>query len=70
MISIELDKEQSRKVTVSHIADTLITMKQYLDESQIAKYRFILNEFANLIEIEEIQKRFDKTWPDDVKFYE
>ena len=56
MISIELDKEQSRKVTVSHIADTLITMKQYLDESQIAKYRFILNEFANLIEIEEIQK--------------
>ena len=70
MISIELDKEQSRKVTVSHIADTLITMKHYLDESQIAKYRFILNEFANLIEIEEIQKRFDKAWPDDVKFYD
>ncbi len=68
MITVELDKEQSRKVTVEHIADTLIIQKQYLDDTQIAKYKFMLNEFASLIELDDIAERFDRAWPNDVKW--
>jgi hypothetical protein len=68
MITLELDKEQSRKVTVEHIADTLIIQKQYLDDTQIAKYKFMLNEFAILVELDNIADRFDRAWPTDVKW--
>jgi len=61
MIQIELDKEQSRKVTVDHIANTLIIQKQYLNDAQIARYRFMLNEFASLKELDIIAEQFDKT---------
>jgi hypothetical protein len=69
MITIELDKEQSRKVTVEHIANTLIVQKQYLNDAQIARYRFMLNQFASLKELDVIVEQFDKTWPKDVTFY-
>lgn len=69
MITIELDKEQSRKVTVEHIANTLIVQKQYLNDAQIARYRFMLNQFASLKELDTIAEQFDKTWPKDVTFY-
>lgn len=68
MITVELDKEQSRKVTVEHIANTLIIQKQYLDDTQMAKYKFILNEFASLVELDNIAERFDRAWPTDVKW--
>lgn len=70
MTTVELDKEQSRKVTVEHIADTLIIQKQYLDDTQIAKYKFMLNEFASLIELDDIAERFDRAWPNDVKWHQ
>ena len=69
MITIELDKEQSRKVTVEHIANTLIVQKQYLNDAQIARYRFMLNQFASLKELDVIVEQFDRTWPKDVTFY-
>lgn len=68
MNTITLTKDQARLVTVEHIADTLILMKQYLDDTQIAKYKFMLNEFATLVELEEIAKRFDRAWPSDVQW--
>lgn len=68
MNTITLTKDQARLVTVEHIADTLILMKQYLDDTQIAKYKFMLNEFATLTELEEIAKRFDRAWPSDVQW--
>lgn len=66
MITVELNQEQSRKVTVDHIARTLIIMKQYLDDSQIVKYKFMLREFASLLELEDIAKKFDRAWPTEV----
>lgn len=66
MSSIELSKEQSRKVTVDHIAHTLIIMKQYLSAEQLEKYQFTLFEFGNLSELDEIAERFDRAWPTDV----
>lgn len=66
MLKIELDNEQCRKVTLEYIAHMLTIQKQYLNESQIAKYKFILNEFATLNELEEISKRFDNAWPRDI----
>lgn len=66
MIAVELDKEQSRKVTVEHIADTLIIMKQYLSSEQIEKYQFMLFEFGKLSELDVIAERFDRAWPTDV----
>lgn len=68
MNTITLTKDQARLVTVEHIADMLIIMKQYLDDTQIAKYKFMLNEFATLTELEEIAKRFDRAWPSDVQW--
>lgn len=66
MISIELTQDQSRKVTVDHVSHTLIIHKQYLDDAQIANYKFMLRQFASLNELEEIAKRFDRESPRDV----
>lgn len=68
MNTITLTREQSRLVTVEHIADTLIIQKQYLDDSQIAKYKWTLREFTTLTELEQIAKRFDRAWPSDVQW--
>ena len=69
MTCIELDQEQCRKVTVKHIADTLMSKKQYLNESKITRYRFMLYEFASVVEICDIAERFNNTWPRDITFY-
>jgi len=66
MISITLTQDQSRKVTVDHIAYTLIIQKQYLDDSQIAKYKYMLGQFASLRELDEIAEKFDRAWPTDL----
>lgn len=68
MNAITLTKDQARLVTIEHIADTLIAQKQCLDDIQIAKYKFMLNEFATLTELDDIAKRFDKAWPRDVQW--
>lgn len=66
MITVELNTQQSRKVTVDHIAHTMIVMKQYLDDTQLTKYKFMLREFATLSELQGIIERFDREWPRDV----
>lgn len=66
MISIKLTQEQSRKVTVDHITDRMIIYKQYIDHKEIVKYKFVLEEFATLAELDDIAKRFDRAWPTNV----
>ena len=66
MISITLTQDQSRKVTVDHITDWMIIYKQYIDHKEIVKYKFMLEEFAILDEIDDIAKRFDRAWPKNV----
>lgn len=68
MTVIFLEREQARQVTVDHIASTMILMKQYMDDTQIAKYKFMLREFADLKELQSIAKRFDEAHPSDVKW--
>lgn len=68
MISFELNQEQSRKVTVEHIANMLIIMKQYMDDCQIAKYKYMIGQFGILSEIDQIAESFDRAWPTDVKW--
>lgn len=68
MISVFLDTHQTRSVALQHIANNLITMKQYLERPQINHYKFMINEFASLTEMEQIRDKFDKAWPSDVKW--
>ena len=68
MSNIELDREQSRQVCFSYIIDTMIMDKQYLDDSAIRKYKFMLNEVGTLIELEKAIERFNKAWPIDVRW--
>lgn len=67
-MKVDLTQEQSRKVCFEHIATTLITMKQYMDDSTIRKYKFMLNEFGSLIEMEAAINQFNKSWPNDVRW--
>lgn len=67
---IELSKSQANQITFQNLKDTLIVMKQYLNRNQINHYRFMLQEFGSLIELEKAQEDFDKAWPQDVKWYE
>lgn len=66
MISMRVTMDQARAVTVEYIAHRLLTMKQYLNDTQIAKYKFMLNEFATLNEMDEVAKNFNQAWPTDV----
>lgn len=66
MISIDLDREHCRIVTIKYITNTLIIQKQYLNDTQIAKYKFMLNEFATLCELDAIIEKFNRAWPTDV----
>lgn len=66
MISIALTTDQTRKVTVDHIAHTLIIQKQYLNDTQIAKYKYMLGQFASLRELDEIAEKFNRAWPTDL----
>lgn len=69
MYSVNLSKEDACKITVEHIATTLIVMKQYLDDEKIANYKFMLREFATWEELEDIKTRFDRAWPTDVQWW-
>lgn len=66
MISITLTQDQSRKVTVDHITDWMIIYKQYIDHKELVKYKFMLEEFAILAELDDIAKRFDRALPTNV----
>ena len=66
MISIKLTQEQSRKVTVDHIADRMIIYKQYIDHTELVKYKFMVEEFATLDDLDDIAKRFDRAFPTKV----
>ena len=67
-MKVELTNEQARKVAFDYILKALIDMKQYLDDTQIAKYRFMLVEFGTLIELEAAKKKFDSAWPNYIKW--
>ena len=66
--TIELDDLQCRKVTLAYLTRALLIQKQYLSKDQISKYKFIVQEFATLLELEAIAARFDKAWPSDIKW--
>lgn len=66
MIAVNLYPEQSRKVTVDHITNQLIIYKQYLDDTQFSHYKYMLNLFATLDELDVIAEKFDRAWPTDV----
>ena len=68
-MNIQLSKEQANQVTFQNLKDTLITMKQYLNRTQIEHYQFMLKEFGNLVELEKAQADFDRAWPSDIKWY-
>lgn len=70
MVTIELTREQQRLVALQAIAEQLIVNKQYLDETGIAKYKYMINEFGTLMEIVHIAARFDNAWPTDVRYSE
>lgn len=70
MVTLELTNEQQRIVALHAIAEQLIVNKQYLDETGIAKYKYMINEFGSLMEIDHIAERFDNAWPTDVRYSE
>jgi hypothetical protein len=70
MVTLELSREQQRLVALQVIAEQLITNKQYLDETGIAKYKYMINEFGTLMEIDHIAVRFNNAWPTDVRYSE
>ena len=70
MVTIELTSEQRRLAALHVIAEQLITNKQYLDDTGIAKYKYMINEFGSLMEIDHIAARFDNAWPTDVRYSE
>lgn len=63
---IALTSDQSRQICLSHLVNALCLHKQYLDDSQIRHYKFIINEFASLYELDDAQQKFDAVWPQDV----
>lgn len=67
-ITIELDAEQSRKITAAHIGKTMCDQKQYLNSAAVVMYKNMLREFATLIEYEAIKGQYDRCWPTDVKW--
>lgn len=68
-IKLTLNSDQARQIAVNYIANAMITNKQYLSKSELLNYQFMLNEFASLVELEDITKRFNKSWPADVQWY-
>ena len=68
MISVELDTFQTRSIAVQHISHELIIHKQYLSQTQIENYKFMLKDFATLTELDQISERFEKEYPTDVKW--
>lgn len=69
-VVIELNKDQMRKVVVDSLTDNLILQKQYFSSAEIMNYKWMLREFATLVEIDAIADRFDKAWPNNVKWYD
>lgn len=68
MFTITLESHQIRSITVQCLANNMIIMKQYMDRSEIDHYKFVLGRVATMIELAEIQDKFDKAWPSDVKW--
>ena len=62
-MKIELTQDQARYVAFNHIADTLITMKQYMDISVLRKYKFMLHEFGTPDDVDAVGVKYDKEWP-------
>lgn len=67
-MKIELTQDQAKYVAFTHIADTLITMKQYMDISVLRKYKFMLHEFGTLYDVDAVGVKYDKEWPATCKW--
>jgi hypothetical protein len=57
---IELTREQIRIITLTEIEYQLTTMKQYLTDEEKVSYITILQRTANLLEYQEIMKKYDE----------
>ncbi len=68
-MNITLTKEQARKVTFDYIADTLITMKQYLSPEDANHYKFMLREMGPLLDLEVVAIQYDKAWPREITWW-
>lgn len=66
--TLTLTDAQSRLIAVTYIANQVCTMKQYLTNSQLEKYKFMLREFSTLPQQDAIAERFNKCWPDSLKW--
>lgn len=66
MINVELTQSQSRCVAVQMLSNDLYINKQYMSDVDLRAYKHILSELSNLVELDEIQKRFDIMWPTDL----
>lgn len=67
-MKIELTEDQAWKVAFNHIADTMIIMKQYMDNSVLRKYKFMLYEFGSLYDVDAVGAKYDKEWPAALKW--
>lgn len=67
-ITLSLNTEDARKIAFDIVLDTMIGMKQYINETDLSHYKFILYEFGNLLQVEEAKINFDKSWPRDIKW--
>jgi hypothetical protein len=67
-MKLELTQDQAKHVAFNHIADTMITMKQYKDNSVLRKYKFMLYEFGTLYDVDAVGVRYDKEWPTALKW--
>lgn len=66
MINVELTQSQSRCVVVQMLSDDMYINKQYMSNVDLRAYKHILSKLSSLVELDEIQKRFDVLWPTDL----
>lgn len=66
MANVELTQSQTRCVVVQMLSNDLYINKQYMSDVDLRAYKHILSELSNLVELDEIQKRFDIMWPTDL----
>ncbi len=65
-VTTELTTDQSRKICFDHIANHMILMKQYLDVDEFNHYKFVLEKTGSLIELAQVERDFNKAWPQDL----
>lgn len=65
-ITTELTTEQARKICFDHLVNQMIVMKQYMDVDEFKNYKFILSKIGSLIELAQVERDFNRAWPQDL----